>query len=468
MQFFVTDFPICGNFIVDYVEKWRYNYPRKGGVSLPTTRKLTELEHAEFKRVLNRILKHFTLHDIDVFTELVDEFIFSPRKSNTRVHISFPQLLFVVRTISDFSQAYILPDLVGVEDERYSSNIIYINNMRTAITLELYRRLSDITNDLPADFITALSGESYEGSATKNYTLAIVPKLETDPKHPEQILFDENQQITLEIEHVHAIRKQLNMTDDAALAIYKDYKTGLFHTIGLIPTSVAKKYPRFYFSSRSEWFFCVPSHRVKSSSLQKKTRRDISSIISSECRIHYHRGQLLFPDIDLSEVLLNKVYSIFIDYDKSTYDAKQIVRIIQATKDCAHGAVLIFADKDFISAEATRLAQNGACGMLLNPGVKLFDKDHVVPTFWRLTSIDGALLVDLDGVCHACGVILDGQRTLPGKPSRGARYNSTKAYVESANDFLIKPTKATVPILAVVQSEDGMQDIFQKLGEISK
>ena len=37
----------------------------------------------------------------------------------------------------------------------------------------------------------------------------------------------------------------------------------------------------------------------------------------------------------------------------------------------------------------------------------------------RLTRIDGALLIDPKGICHAAGVILDGQATEHGDPSRG-------------------------------------------------
>jgi hypothetical protein len=67
-----------------------------------------------------------------------------------------------------------------------------------------------------------------------------------------------------------------------------------------------------------------------------------------------------------------------------------------------------------------------------------------------LTSIDGALLIDPGGVCHAIGVILDGLASPHGTAARGARYNSAVRYVETSK----------YPCLAVVVSEDGTIDML--------
>jgi hypothetical protein len=71
----------------------------------------------------------------------------------------------------------------------------------------------------------------------------------------------------------------------------------------------------------------------------------------------------------------------------------------------------------------------------------------------RLTRIDGALLIDPKGICHAVGVILDGQATEHGDPSRGARFNSAIRYIISAS--------ATTMCLVV--SEDGHIDMLPNL-----
>ena len=63
----------------------------------------------------------------------------------------------------------------------------------------------------------------------------------------------------------------------------------------------------------------------------------------------------------------------------------------------------------------------------------------------RVTSIDGAVLVDTTGKCHAIGVILDGIAIEGGDPARGARFNSAGRYVATAKGKTV----------ALVVSEDG-------------
>jgi hypothetical protein len=66
------------------------------------------------------------------------------------------------------------------------------------------------------------------------------------------------------------------------------------------------------------------------------------------------------------------------------------------------------------------------------------------------TAIDGAVLLDPHGVCHAIGVILDGRASPKGTPARGARYNSAIRYIDGCE----------YRCMAVVISEDGMIDLF--------
>ena len=74
-----------------------------------------------------------------------------------------------------------------------------------------------------------------------------------------------------------------------------------------------------------------------------------------------------------------------------------------------------------------------------------------------VSSIDGAILVDPGGTCHAVGVILDGLASEGGDPGRGARFNSAHRYVATARTQLGHAT------LAVVVSEDGTVDVLPKL-----
>ena len=75
----------------------------------------------------------------------------------------------------------------------------------------------------------------------------------------------------------------------------------------------------------------------------------------------------------------------------------------------------------------------------------------MTPTVLRLvTNIDGAVLIEPNGICHAIGAILDGLATAKGDSSRGSRYNSALRYVNSSK----------YPMLAVVVSEDGWIDLL--------
>jgi DNA integrity scanning protein DisA with diadenylate cyclase activity len=70
----------------------------------------------------------------------------------------------------------------------------------------------------------------------------------------------------------------------------------------------------------------------------------------------------------------------------------------------------------------------------------------------NLTAIDGSVLLDTQGVCHAIGVILDGiAKEQQGDPSRGARFNSAVRYVGS---------RAARSCVVVVISEDGRVDVI--------
>ena len=75
----------------------------------------------------------------------------------------------------------------------------------------------------------------------------------------------------------------------------------------------------------------------------------------------------------------------------------------------------------------------------------------------RITEIDGAIMIDTSGNCHAYGVILDGMCTpnSKGDMARGARFNSTKTYIEG------RKLQSGDSWLGIVISEDGMFDLLQ-------
>lgn len=107
-----------------------------------------------------------------------------------------------------------------------------------------------------------------------------------------------------------------------------------------------------------------------------------------------------------------------------------------------HGSMIVVAqDAEF---EARRLARQGTTIQAVKITSALFE---------RASGIDGTILVDPEGTCHAVGVILDGMATSACTPSRGSRFNSGVRYVSSGNSAR----------LAIVVSDDRTVDVFPLL-----
>ena len=94
-----------------------------------------------------------------------------------------------------------------------------------------------------------------------------------------------------------------------------------------------------------------------------------------------------------------------------------------------HGTCMIVLDKDEINSEVKRLCLDCNRGTQITEGLDLTQKKNrkFIKGF---TSLDGALLVDTQGVCYAFGVILDGTAAKQGNPAKGARHNSALTYIE--------------------------------------
>ncbi|MBL3889123.1 DNA integrity scanning protein DisA nucleotide-binding domain protein [Bacillus cereus] len=93
--------------------------------------------------------------------------------------------------------------------------------------------------------------------------------------------------------------------------------------------------------------------------------------------------------------------------------------LVEAAKKQKHGTILAILEN--AEAEANRLTSQ--C-IKLHP-IEL--SDNIMEL---VSSIDGAVLVDLEANIHAMGVILDGVASQKGDSSRGARYNSAIRYVD--------------------------------------
>jgi DisA bacterial checkpoint controller nucleotide-binding len=153
-------------------------------------------------------------------------------------------------------------------------------------------------------------------------------------------------------------------------------------------------------------------------------------------RVAYSRAALPSPVIGPERFtdLAQRVFAA-----EAGLDVEALWQQIQAASRAEHGTMVVVTAA--ARAEAERLHSQAT------PIEPVILADDVVR---HVSRIDGALLLDPSGTCHAVGVILDGVAAGAGDPARGARYNSAVRYLE----------QAAAATLIVVVSEDGGIDLL--------
>jgi hypothetical protein len=125
------------------------------------------------------------------------------------------------------------------------------------------------------------------------------------------------------------------------------------------------------------------------------------------------------------------------------FQGKEVDHLVELGMSVAsqpHGAMLVITPS--AASEADRLSKQATVVEPFPLTTKL------IPL---VTSIDGAVLIDLAGTCYAIGVILDGLASDKCTSARGARYNSgvRYAYQSDKTDRVV-----------IVKSEDGMVNVL--------
>jgi hypothetical protein len=123
-------------------------------------------------------------------------------------------------------------------------------------------------------------------------------------------------------------------------------------------------------------------------------------------------------------------------------DSAALWELAQTASEAEHGTMLVISDH--AEDEAARL---GSQAFRVKP------QRLTGASVKQVIGIDGAVLVDPDGRCHAIGVILDGMATAQGDRSRGSRFNSAVRYLA-----MIKNDVGRAVVLIV--SEDGMINLL--------
>ena len=140
---------------------------------------------------------------------------------------------------------------------------------------------------------------------------------------------------------------------------------------------------------------------------------------------------------EIFDDLLNR---IFLGISKENLE--NLWKIVDTATMQKHGALLIISKE--AETESARL---------VNQSTKIEPTMLNESLIRNVTSIDGAVMLDSNGICHSIGVILDGIAVGKGTSARGARYNSAVRYVENNKKKCV----------AIIISEDGMVDLYPEL-----
>ena len=151
-----------------------------------------------------------------------------------------------------------------------------------------------------------------------------------------------------------------------------------------------------------------------------------------------------YADLSLADAALDdqmkKMSPVF---ENSEGSRELFKRIFQRLQGQSHGALMIVA-RD-AQSEVQILCSRFKRGTQIR-GVE-YGREENLELLDGMASVDGAILVDYEGICYGFGVILDGDAKIEGDLGRGSRYNSSRNYIVGTERY------------AVIVSEDKTKGI---------
>lgn len=172
-------------------------------------------------------------------------------------------------------------------------------------------------------------------------------------------------------------------------------------------------------------------------------------VIDREEALCYCDGEYQFPGLGEME----PEYVRLLNESGISPERKEGIRsIIKRLSQQPHGTAIVFMEQSLLEPEVVRLSSMNRCHAVESIPLSDLTDDMLM----GLTSIDGALMADLDGRCRGIGAILDGDAVVKGNPGRGARYNSLTNYV---TQFVLKKQVGPAECFAIIFSEDRRVDL---------
>jgi hypothetical protein len=164
-----------------------------------------------------------------------------------------------------------------------------------------------------------------------------------------------------------------------------------------------------------------------------------------QAMMRVHNSLPTLPQAKLDEKAIRaKLRSIF---DKVTPESvERLTMTLLAASEQTHGSIIVISTE--ARDEAHRLRARSMPTEPVAPTVDIIQ---------QVSAMDGALLMDDQGILHAVGVILDGDiaENSHADSSRGARYNSSITYVEFR-----RRANPEARCLALIVSEDGIVSFY--------
>ena len=143
----------------------------------------------------------------------------------------------------------------------------------------------------------------------------------------------------------------------------------------------------------------------------------------------------------------------------SAEDAAHMWSLFNASLKQEHGSMLVIAED--APEEAARLSDQGTAITPVRMTTELLA---------RVSGIDGSIIVDPQGVCHAIGVILDGEAVREGSPARGSRFNSARRYVQTHHKrrlAIVVSDDRTVDVLPLLRAQLRRSDVEKNVAALN-
>lgn len=165
--------------------------------------------------------------------------------------------------------------------------------------------------------------------------------------------------------------------------------------------------------------------------LEFKGRGEWRLLVSGEVVLEYCEGVYTVNRQHFYYDIKQKVEEVAFIHEENIV---KFNKIFECLDKCPHGALMILGDQKKIQKEVERLTDL-AKGTMIEK-LELADKENL-SLLQGLATIDGAVMVDYNGVCYGFGIILDGRARLRGDVGRGSRFNSALNYATSHRCYAV-------------------------------